>query len=762
MKFKLFKKFIYKIRRKKLSFHGRVLTGIFILGIFLRLLGTNPGYPLNHPDESTIIGSVLQIALFLNFEPIGYYYGQLLPLIYAVSVVVFFIPILFFQFLAGHLSSFFERGLFGFLEYFRYSQFGYDSDPLHHFYYWSRYESAILSSCAIFVVYLLGKRLFNKETGLIAAFLTAVNYRHVLSSAFALADAPAAFFALLSVFLSTSLLKSQSLRTYLLAGTGLGLALSVKYFVYVIPAFLLCYFMGIWDKPDSSVLEKIKKIIFNKRLLASILWGSILFFIINPYLILDYKRAFWELFVYNVGRYGGGLTHLRPTEAIFPLYYLWWYYLGPVGSVTVLVGSIYAVFRYKMKSIIVLSVVISFMYVFLLIAGGTYMRNYAAVMPFLLFFPAIIIRDFSLLIRRKKIAVYLMVALTLLLGLIPLKDSLTSSYYLSKSHNQTDLIKWMESNIPKSSSIFNIGASLPTNMDLKEIPATYSGTYSFVSMEEVQKSGAEFVVASSFSPVISNFELWKENSLTWGNFFDRKELFNFVDNTYASLVMSEIGDYRIKEFVQPSLFSLDRVFFVARLPSFLKPRKDREIASFVFTNPQKYIDWVISGRDDSGPQKVKFIFNDDTVNNGIVIKDKDCVKPNTQVYSPLFKIDQGEWYTLVGEAVRKYEMINNQYTYNTGFFRLDLFSSENNRLKTYVSRLLRGIDEIQELPASGFAPEGAQYARVVFQLDNCFRDEQYILKNIRVYSAKADFIDKKLYPFYGVPLLKNFIWKYEL
>jgi len=66
--------------------------------------------------------------------------------------------------------------------------------------FFSKFVGLIFSIATLFMVYLLGKRLANKEVGLVAAVLLAVTPLFYNWSTFALVDIPSTFFALLSIY----------------------------------------------------------------------------------------------------------------------------------------------------------------------------------------------------------------------------------------------------------------------------------------------------------------------------------------------------------------------------------------------------------------------------------------------------------------------------------------------------------------------------------------------------------------------------------
>src|SRR5581483_12050405 len=120
-----------------------------------------------------------KIVLHFDLKPTNYYYGSLLPFIYAAVDLVFFAPLLF---RLSFIISLFDITKINVFDYFSdLINTKWDSfDTLHNYFgYWARYETAFLSACTVLIIYLLGKKLFNKYVGLIWAFLVAVNYRNV-------------------------------------------------------------------------------------------------------------------------------------------------------------------------------------------------------------------------------------------------------------------------------------------------------------------------------------------------------------------------------------------------------------------------------------------------------------------------------------------------------------------------------------------------------------------------------------------------------
>ncbi len=71
---------------------------IFTVGFLVRIVGTNPGYPPNHPDEPIINGTAIQMVLEKELNPFtfGSYrfqYPGLVVYLHAFLYSVFFIPL---------------------------------------------------------------------------------------------------------------------------------------------------------------------------------------------------------------------------------------------------------------------------------------------------------------------------------------------------------------------------------------------------------------------------------------------------------------------------------------------------------------------------------------------------------------------------------------------------------------------------------------------------------------------------------------------
>lgn len=762
--FKLVKIF-HSYLKSWLTFSNYPIILIFIIALFLRLLGTNPGYPSDHPDEPTIVGSVRNIALDGNFKPVLYSYGSLLYFIYALIDIVFFIPRQFLLYLLSHGNAILDRGFFGIISDFQYTQLRGVRGPLN-FLHWTRYETAILSSFAVILTYFLGKKMFNKEIGLITAFLVAINYRHIVSSVMALVDSPASFFALLSLLLSVNLLKNSSTRSYIYAGVGLALALSVKYFIYIIPSFLLCHILVCFKIKNASILLKIRSTIINKKLISALIVGVFVFCLINPYLLLDFKNAYLE-YQYDSSRFAMTpflyrLLSYQFNRSLIPLYYLVNHYIGGILISAIVLGYAYILIKYFKKALILSSVILPFLFIFLIISAPSSVRYYSSIMPFLLFFPAILIYDVSKLIHNKKIRIAFVVFLTVLLGFQSIKNSFLTTVYFSQPHNQTLLSEWIIKNIPNNSVIATSAVAIPLNKNIKEINIDINpihGTTS-LAMEELKEQGIQWVIMSSYYNRMVNDQFRMNPNLVEATFFDHKRFWEFMENTYVSLTLNELGDFRIKEFVKPFGYSFERAMFVIKIPEFWRVKTDNLVKQFDF-NKKEEINYF-KKHSFSPLTSFKLSINNELGyddSSSLYLDSVGCSTEN-RLSSEYFPVESNKWYSLIGFGNRIFN--SSSKSYRDGFLRLDFYNKEDKRLKTYVSKLLYGIDGWQKLSAAGISPNGSEYAAISFQLDYCYSNEKYLIDHLQLYSSNESPLIGENYPYYNKELSKSFLWVLEL
>ncbi len=191
----------------------------------------------------------------------------------------------------------------------------------------ARVVVALLGTGAVWLLYLLGARLFDRRVGLLAAVLEAVAFLPVFYGHFALNDAATLLPLTLSLLGSAGVLRRGRTRDYALAGFGLGLACASKYTagIAIVPlaAAVAARYL---DSMDGMPTHPMPTHPGGRQVLAGIAvaGGCALgaFLLANPYALLDFQRFHSELVHQSSlseeaqGKLGA------PKESGF-VYYLW-------------------------------------------------------------------------------------------------------------------------------------------------------------------------------------------------------------------------------------------------------------------------------------------------------------------------------------------------------------------------------------------------------------------------------------------------------
>lgn len=683
-----------------------ILFVIFFIALTIRIAGVYPGYTMDHPDEGTIAVSALRITFAFDFIPVGYYYGQLLPIIYALINWIFILPVfILFIYPLKFISPPFTRCL----QSTETLQYCFSLQNKIFWDYIGRFETAFLSAFVVFFVYLVGKRIFNKDIGIIAAILTAVNYRHVLSSIFSLADSPVSVFALISVLLSINIIKNNNLKNYIFAGAGIALVLSTKYFIYTIPAFLICHTINTWKNNNGGFFQKIFVAAF-----ATVA----LFLAINPHLIIDYPRASYQLTL-NAARYGLSAVSLKDYFSnvnIYQLYYLYKFAFGPVIITLIIIGFVLGLIKKPLGTIIVSSVALPVL-AFLLFRG-TPVRNYTAIVPFLLFFPAIVIYYFSKLIKKLfdninlKISIVSMcIFFAIIFGFFGLKNSLSLVKDMSKTHNSQLLTDWILKNIPEDNIVVSSYGAHPPRFYISNGIVWTPSASSYTSFSELLSTKIQWVVFSSSSSSSINELRWIPNmNIVKQIFFNDQKLEIFLRDTYSNLVTGELYKYTVVEFSKNSNLSPESNYFVSKLPLEKFERVSNKIISQVYFNNSKTNNVTLTYQKNDLPNNDFFITNKSEISK--------------------FNTNPNHLYTIKG--LSKFSTYNIVDLLKDGYLRLDFYDETDKLLSSHVSGLTSNNNNWNNLVVYGISPIKSKYATISFQIDTYQNKDTFSVMNIKV------------------------------
>jgi Dolichyl-phosphate-mannose-protein mannosyltransferase len=209
----------------------------------------------------------------------------------------------------------------------------------------ARVTVALLGAGAVWMLYLLGARLFDRRVGLLAAALEAFAFLPVFYGHFALNDAATLLPLTLSLFGSAGVMRHGRGRDYALAGIGLGLACASKYTAGIA---LLPLAAGAASHYLASTPGGGRRVLAGIAIAFACALGG--FLLANPYALLDFQRFHSEL-VHQSSLSGEAQGKLGASKQGGLLYYLWslTWGLGWAPALAALGGAI-AIWRRDARS----------------------------------------------------------------------------------------------------------------------------------------------------------------------------------------------------------------------------------------------------------------------------------------------------------------------------------------------------------------------------------------------------------------------------
>jgi len=243
--------------RKKIFF----LAIILALALFFRFAGLNWGKGhYFHPDENNMAQAVL--SLDKTNQPKFYAYGQL-PLFMALfSARIYNL----FSFIHQQNQLNFSEAIF-----------------------FLRFWSAVAGVTSVFLIYLLGKKLINTQSGIIAAAVTAFLPGLIQAGHFGTTESLLACFYLAIAHYSLKIYQEKGIKNFLFTGLLLGLSLATKISAAIF--IFLPLTAGFLN------LKKGKGLIKNQLAGQAILLLSalIITIVFSPFLIINFSQSLTTL-----------------------------------------------------------------------------------------------------------------------------------------------------------------------------------------------------------------------------------------------------------------------------------------------------------------------------------------------------------------------------------------------------------------------------------------------------------------------------------
>ncbi|MDO8570413.1 MAG: glycosyltransferase family 39 protein [Candidatus Daviesbacteria bacterium] len=397
---------------------------IIIFGALLRLYNLNwdSGFHL-HPDERMITMVADKITLE-NPNPDFFAYGSF-P-IYLLKAFGIFVGLFDSQF-----SNYQSINLVG------------------------RFLSALFDLGTLIILYFLGKKLFDKNVGLLSAFFYAIAVLPIQLSHFYAVDTPLTFFIILTLYCLILYTEKHNSKYLILTSISFGLALATKAsaILLIVPIILTLILAS------QARLGSINKSIFCGSFMA--IFTLISFFIFEPFAFLDFQN-FWQqtltqqamtksafTFPYTL-QYVGKIPYLYEIQNIF------FWGLGPVLATLALIGTIF--FTFKTFRPILNSkflILTSFFWLYFAIVGHFaigFMRYMLPLYPLLCLFAAILFWQIILFIKPRISHLLFLILYSLFFILLLIWPLSFISIY-SQPNTRVSASEWIYQNIPANSLI---------------------------------------------------------------------------------------------------------------------------------------------------------------------------------------------------------------------------------------------------------------------------------------------------------------------
>ena len=505
-----------------LSIENMVLSVLLILAVIIRLKGITFGFPLIvHPDEPTIVNIAKNIIINKDLNPHFFNYPSLFIYLQAFLYVI----------------------IFGILKVFGTVQHFSDIDPLG-FYLWGRVLAVLLAMSTIFIMFKIGKLLFDRVTALFAVLFLGVSVLHISNSFMITVDSPLAFWAMLSIFMSVLIYKNgPQKKYYILNGLFIGFAISTKYTGFWVALSLLAAHFLAFQKG-----EKINwnlKFIFDKYFIIAVALIPIGFLLTTPFALLDFK-TFIRDFLFEASHYRAGHPGLE-SEKFSYIFYITRLsqYFGSIPLLLSFFGTVWLLIKNK-KHFLVLALFPLIYFMFLGSYKVRFERNMVVLLPFLALMAGYTCSNLYAALKKylpnlnlkflNIIAAVIFIALLSHPVYEQARKAVRHVRLINLPDTQVFAKKWIEAHIPEEALVGQEHYTPP--LDSTKIHAEYLGICGLIRQP------------------IDKYDFLITSSLNYKRFFKNEEQFAKEAGLYNDIFESHI---LLKEFVPDKIHSTGAV-----------------------------------------------------------------------------------------------------------------------------------------------------------------------------------------------------------
>ncbi|PIR72978.1 MAG: hypothetical protein COV26_00980 [Candidatus Nealsonbacteria bacterium CG10_big_fil_rev_8_21_14_0_10_36_23] len=530
---------------------NKILFAILLVAACLRFVGTNPGYNKFLSDEGMSYSAAVSMIKNGNLDPLRYDYPTVVPLVNYIFFKILFVPLGWGRYYLTHLVQIFD-GLVHIpiakLEAQRILQVFIFGEREVNALFWGRYVTALFSLGNVLAVYLLAKKLFNKDIALISALLLAVNFKAVVNSHIGWPDTYNAFFLLLSLIFSYRIIENSSVKNYLLAGVFLGLSISTKYQVFAVLPLLVSHIYASWFD---------RKKLFSSKIILAGLSAAAVFILLNPYFWLYFEKSL-DILSYVSKKYAMG----RMKLITYPFYYFYHIDYGLPLFVSVILGLFLSLKKFGRQTLLLLAEILPFFFVMVYFSvGGFYIRNFITITPLLMVLGAVFIS--SLLGRLKNKPLFKYLSLLIIIGVVftPLKNSVINSYYYTKQWTYDEILNKSRKVLPEDSLVASHPFDpLPGNVKRADFVRATS-----YSLAEFREEGADYALIN-MDWASGDFYGWMPEVFPNSLKYFQKPVDEMRD-TFSGLAIEEMMSFVVASSYKPWQ-APDAALFLVKIPYF--------------------------------------------------------------------------------------------------------------------------------------------------------------------------------------------------
>jgi len=348
-----------------------------------------------------------------------------------------------------------------------------DPASLTLFYLLARGIAAGFGLATVLLLYFLGRRLYSRTAGLLAAFFLAFTVLHVRDSHFFCTDVPLTFFFALILYLCIDIVEKKKPGIYLLTGIVAGIAIATKQTAVLgIPVILVAHLVSLWRGQGYSLHQRWLAIFSRaslKKLAIFCAAAALAFLIANPFVVmnpgrfLDMSRRTFD-FVKGANQPQWTFQFTGATVGYW-FTNLLYYGMGPALEILCLFGVLWALWKRKWAD----GLVLLFLAIYFAGIGFGYMKFIRYAIPLL---PFLCLLGARLAVELFEIVKTRVLRIIYTIGMIAIA-ALSVIYTLAylNIYRQPDVrvqaSRWIHEYIPRGATVaYNISYATPLFGDM--------------------------------------------------------------------------------------------------------------------------------------------------------------------------------------------------------------------------------------------------------------------------------------------------------